>query len=226
MKKYLTITDFYAGLLPGTIVLFILFCIFTRNEQSTIAVVNTLLLRISSNPYVLIFLIPSAYILGNLVSAIRIDFAESVFLFRNWKDNFPYRNELRKGRIAFIKLNRKEMQRMNIPKLPQSIHKHFFHAWTDYVCACNIVLFERWKAEEVRVRFSAGMIWVSICGLIASGVFKYQGRETLLLEHIIVSAIIYMFYGLHLIRVRHREASILYLSYLTCRYHKLLTVKE
>ena len=209
--------DFFAVLPTGAYILAVVtLCIWTASEPKPCTLtfkeaIAVLADTFKSNPFYFIIALFGAYLLGSVIRAFHVSWAEKVT--PPFTANFPYQNTLIKA-IDKLKDNAAAAQ-IDVTKLPDlsaGVSGYIFNYWKDALCSKADRGFEYYRNYEARARFSAGMVWAGMAG-IAGGLYVVFISRTMGLQVVLFSAIIYIAFGFQLRRVRVQEAKVLLFLY-------------
>jgi len=229
-------SDFFAIFVPGFFLFFIIISVFmavTQNGPN-----NSIVNRIK--PYfvtlkeywpLVIIIIVAAYLLGNLIRAIRVTTADELIkklfsLLTNnvekklkYKSSFPYPHILNK--INKELSDSKQIRKMKLPN--ENCLYSAWNFWKLSICSKSPDMFDHIKYLEARVRLFAGMFWTGLFGIIGnlvifiSCIFNTATRVVWLEYNIYLfftSAVILIMFGVNLYRVRREESRAVFMGYM------------
>ncbi len=204
--------DFFAVLPPGfySVLLLGFLLKFPQNATTMIEALSPIAFVLKENPVYLIFLLFAAYLFGSIIRALKVKWAEKVS--PPFRSDFPYQDELK---IALETLKKSQAIKVDTTKFPDlsgGVSEDVFNYWKDVLCAKSDKAFDYYESFETRARFSAGMVWAGVVGMIASLSMLFR-CVTVGWQLLVLSLVVYIAFGFHLRRVRKQEAKALLFLY-------------
>jgi len=238
-------SDFFAILVPGLFLLYIILSIFLAVTQrdpgySILNRIKPYFAAIKEYWPLAIIIIAAAYLLGNLIRAVRVTTADelikkilslSSILTKNkekklgYKSSFPYPHILNKIKQDLI--DSKQIPPLTLPE--ENCLYNAWNFWKLSICSESPEMFDHIKELESRVRLFAGMFWAGLLGIIGnliifvSCMFNSATRVVWLEYNIYLlftSTVIFIMFGLNLYRVRRDEARSVFNGYLYLQKRK------
>jgi hypothetical protein len=216
--------EFFACLPSGTyffICLYLFFNIDTDKNGSSQALWSLVLELVAStsrNPTSVLGILFTAYLLGSILRAIPVSYAERMMQWK--KSEFPYKENI----SALIDNATKYCEASGIKKDDLPLHDRdttaiIFNYWKDVLCVNSPNAFDNYREFEARTRFFAGMFLSGFAGIITSvaAFVKYGLHSPAVLYLFITSLIIAIVFGKGIKTVRKQEVSTLvglYIAYI------------
>lgn len=169
---------------------------------------------LKDNPVYFVFWLFAAYLVGSIARALRVTWAERVS--PPFRSDFPFPEKLRETLENLKTSPATRLDATRIPDIRNGLSNDEFNYWKDVLCTKTKSGFEYYQTFESRVRFSAGMVWAGVIGVVVA-VFMFFRCPGVAWQMLLVSITVYAAFGLHLRRVREQEAKallFLYLAYL------------
>lgn len=210
--------EFFAVLPAGTYVMLSIYLYFVSvdsNNSTTLWHEFKLLIELThSQPTALLLLVFCSYLLGSVLRAIPVSYAEKLMdAFRKDVETFPYPDHT-KGIIS--RLNDKSdianIKTSVNPNLDKEVCKNVYNYWKDVVCIRTPTAFSHYQEFESRTRFFSSMCMAGVVGIIVSGVILFENLHSLhtpAVYLLILSTCVTLAYGLNIKRVRGQEVSTL-----------------
>lgn len=217
--------DVFAVLAPGVYVSFVVYaCAMATGSESTESlwdIFQDLVVNLQENPLSLLIVAFLAYLVGSLVRAIPVSFAERAYpsfegLKPSFKSTFPY--------PSILEAVSRDLEKSypglggHVPKLVglsmKELHS-LYNYWKSVVCHCSESGFDYYRSFEIRVRFFAGVIWAALAGILGSLYIAFdQGAFLHSALHMFgISSLVFILLGGRIRKVRRQEARILLITY-------------
>lgn len=226
-------TDFFAILVPGFFIFGVIVSFFLAITHKDINIsildrIEPFFKLLKENWPLVIVLIVIGYLLGNLIRAIRVIYADKFCktIFSRYKCSFPYHYILDKIREHLIDSNL--IDDITLPKED----KPLYNAWNFWKITIGLEfpdMFSHIQNLESRVRLFAGMFWAGLLGIIGSlsifGVCIFNNVIKVVWWEYnfylsIASAALFTMFGMNLRRVRREEARAVFMGYLALQNKK------
>ncbi|MBI1760234.1 MAG: hypothetical protein HYR56_02250 [Acidobacteria bacterium] len=212
-------SDLFAVLPPGFVIFTFVYAVYRTNNQtaSLWAVLQGLTDQLQQRPAWLVFVLFAAYLLGNLVRTIPVEFAERMLPpFR--KKGFPYPDKLQEVIVTLTEnaAAARLVDSEQLPDLSNGVPLHVYNYWKNALCVGTANGFDYFQSFETRMRFFTGMLWAGWVGLLGSLVIALR-CQTLThpagLTMFVLALVILLTFGLNFRRVRRQEARALLLLF-------------
>jgi hypothetical protein len=211
----------------------------TSETKTIFSILTQIACILNKNVTFAILVIFGAYIVGSIIRSVPVDWAEWSIPHTKKSEissagelekttteepkkstnkeanKFPYQNLLidalkdLKDAEAATKIDKG-----SLPDISKNFSRNVYNFWKDTLCNFSSNGFDYYERYETRARFSAGMFWAGILGILGGGYLIYYKIG---LEIILFSLLIIVVFRLHLGRVRKQEVKVLlflYISYL------------
>ncbi len=210
-------SDLFAVLPPGFVIFTFVYAVYRTDNQtaSLWAVLQGLADQLQQRPAWLVFVLFAAYLLGNLVRAIRVEWAER--MLPPFTGGFPYPDVLRDA-VQTLSDNAAatRLDKIQLPDLTNGVPLPVYNYWKDALCVGTAMGFDYFQTFETRMRFFTGMLWAGWTGLLGSLVIALR-CQTLThpagLTMFVLALVILLMFGLNFRRVRRQEARALLLLF-------------
>jgi hypothetical protein len=209
--------DFFSVLTPGfySVLMLGFHLIIPKNAKTVIGALNLIVRDLKRNPFYFIFLLFVVYLFGSIIRVLKVNWAEiaSQPYHYHFHSGFPFHNDLKTAYENIKNSDAVEKTRLPSINLTKGVPEDIFNYWKDFLCTKNDKAFEYYESFENRTRFSAGMVWAGIVGMIAS--FSMLLRcAPVGWQMFGFSFAMYLAFGFHLRRVRKQEVRALLFLYL------------
>lgn len=208
--------DFFAVLPTGfySFIMIGFWFVVQPDQKNIMKAISPIATTLKDNPVYLVFLLFASYLFGSIIRALKVEWAERVY--PPFTSRFPFPTELKK---ALTTIKQSKSLKIDISKLPD-IEKNFandeFNYWKDVLCVESEYGFEYYETFETRTRFSAGMVWAGVIGII-SGFLMFKQNVNIAWQMLAMSVVVYLAFGFHLRRVRIQESKALLFLYVALK---------
>ncbi len=175
--------------------------------------------QVKSEPAWLLFILFGSFLLGSIFRALRVSWAE--WVTPPFTSGFPYPALLQKA-LKNLKDNASAsgIEKSQLPDLNKEMNSDIYNFWKDTLCLRNPTSFEYYQSFEAQARFSAGMVWAGLTGILGSVIIiirSFSLNNWFFWQMLGISFAIYLAFAFHLRRVRKQETRVLlflYIAYL------------
>ena len=214
-------TDLFAVLPPGFVIFTFVYAACRTNNQtpSLWVVLQGLAEQLQQRPAWIIFVLFAAYLLGNLVRTMPVEWAER--MLPPFTGGFPYPEDLREVRKTLH--DHAAVAGINpelLPDLTNGVPLRVYNYWKGTLCIGTANGFDYFQTFATRMRFFTGMLWAGWIGVGCSGWIAVSCQ---MLTHpvgkalFVLAAVILLTFGLNFRRVRRQEARALLLLFVAYR---------
>jgi hypothetical protein len=205
--------DFFAVLPAGfySVIMIGFWFIEQSNPKNIMEAINPIAQALKDNPVYLVFLLFAAYLVGSIFRALKVKWAECIC--PPFHSSFPFSEELNRALIEIKTSGSKILIDSHLPDIKNGLTNNEFNYWKDVLCIKSERGFEYYETFETRTRFSAGMVWAGVVGIVSGSLMFFRGPN-IAWQMLVISLVVYSAFGFHLLRVRRQESKALLFLYI------------